>query len=326
MKRGIAVLVATLGLSAGCGAIPSGTGSEASATATPIASSCGGSPPARREAPSAAFDTDQRVVVVFGGDVNGSSVAETWQYGAGCWSQSRSTIAPAARQSAALVYDPDVHKLLLLGGRNDDPKGPQTIPGDVWTSDGQSWSKVPGAPRFADATAAYDEARHVVVVLGSAPEGTGTWTWDGIRWTYMSGQGPFLRLNPAMCFDSITKSVMLFGGAGSGVPVLGDTWLWNGMAWVQQHPAHNPPARFEAALACGQQPIMYGGWGDYQGHLLVDSWTWDGVDWQQLHPSHGPAPKPVMFGIFDGTHQIVFAGMSPGEIWTWSGSDWASSS
>jgi hypothetical protein len=336
MRRFAPVLLATL-LLVGCGRIPTAAGPDASApmtaspsspspspTATPLA--CAVSPPTSREAPSAAYDSDHQVIVVFGGDTSSGSVAETLQYGGGCWQVSTPSVVPPPRQSAALVYDPDVHKMLLVGGRKDDPKGPQTIPGDVWTWDGNSWSQLPGAPHFGDATAAYDASRHVVVVLGGAPEGTGTWTWDGIHWKYLTGQGPFVRLNPAMCFDSSTNSVLLFGGSGSGVPVLGDTWLWNGSAWAEQHPAHNPPARFEAALACGPRPIMYGGWGDYQGRALADTWTWDGADWQQPNPTRSLGTKPAMFGIFDGSRQLVFAGTNPAEIWSWSGSDWVANS
>jgi hypothetical protein len=291
----------------------------------PTPPNCAGGPPAAREAPSAALDTGRGLVFIFGGDVNGASMGDTWQYANGCWSQMSSVVNPPGRQSAALVYDPDVKRLLLLGGRKDDPNGPQTIPADAWTSDGQSWTLLSGAPHFSDVAAAYDETRHLVVALGNAREGVGTWTWDGTNWAHVSSTQPSVRLNPAMCFDTQTKSILLFGGAGSGTPVLADTWLWNGTTWTQQHPAHNPPARFEAALACGPQPVVFGGWADYQGRSLGDTWSWVGNDWRQLSPTHNPQAKPPMFGIFDGAHQLVFVGTNPGDIWAWSGSDWSTS-
>ena len=258
--------------------------------------------------------------------MGGASVSDTLSYSTGCWVQKISAVAPSERQSATLVYYPDIHLSLLLGGRKDDPHGPQTVPGDAWTWDGQLWSQVVGAPHFSDAVGTYDQLHRVVVVLGSAPEGIGTWTWDGKVWRLVTAQGPGIRANPAMCFSRSSNSVLLFGGAGSGTPLLGDTWLWNGTMWSEEHPVHVPPPRFEAAIACGAKTLLFGGWGSYQGLVLADTWAWDGSDWTQLSPSAHPAPALVMpFGVSDGSNEFVFAGMTPSQIWTWNGSAWAAS-
>ena len=38
--------------------------------------------------------------------------------------------------------------------------------------------------------------------------------------------------------------VVLFGGSPSGQgDVVGDTWVWDGTQWTEEHPAHSPPAR-----------------------------------------------------------------------------------
>jgi hypothetical protein len=313
----------------------SASSTPTSESPTPIA--CAASSPSPRAGPATAFDPATRTVVVFGGDVGAASVAETWLYAGGCWTQAKSVPTPLPRQSGILVYDPDVHRLLLLGGRNDNPTGPQTSPGDVWTWDGQTWSPVAGAPHFGDAAAAYDSAHHVVVVLGGSNEGVGTWTWDGTTWSRLCSEYPqascigkepnAARGSEAMCYDPGTKSILVFGGAGSGVPIYGDTWLWNGTAWTLQKPAHSPTSRFAAAMTCGPQPLIYGGWGDYQGLALDDTWSWEGTDWQLLS-AHGPGAKPVpmLFGVFDGSRDLVFAGTMPGEIWAWNGSGWTATS
>lgn len=187
------------------------------------------------------------------------------------------------------------------------------------------WTQLSGAPHFSDVSAAYDPVRHVIVVLGAAPEGVGTWTWDGSTWHFVTTSGPALpRANPAFCFDTSTGLGVLFGGAGIGTPIFGDTWIWNGTTWMQQQPVHNPPARFEAAISCGSPPLLFGGWGNYSGSALTDTWAWNGTDWRQFSTAHNPAVGTVRpFGIFDGSHQIVFVGMDASQIWTWTGGDWA---
>jgi hypothetical protein len=313
------VLLTSLILASGCGHASSAQ------QPSPLSKTCPGIAPAEREAPAAAYDAARAEVVVFGGDVARASVSDTLVYAGNCWSQVHTSVSPPPREAASLVYDPDVRLSILVGGRKDDPHGPQTIPGDVWTWDGKSWAQLSGAPQFSDVSAAYDEARHVVVVHGTTPDRVGTWTWDGSTWHLASGAGPGPRLNPAMCFDPSSNAVLLYGGAGAGTPIRGDTWLWNGATWSEQNPAHKPGPRFLTATTCGAHPLLFGGWGSYNGLALSDTWTWIGSDWQQLTATHTPTANTYRpFGVFDGTHQLLVTGMGRGQTWVWIGTDWAS--
>ena len=291
---------------------------------SPVSTICPNNGLTPRQFPAATYDADHTAVVVFGGTVDRVSVAETWIYAAGCWRQETLGAGPAGRQSAVLVHDPAVHKVILLGGRKDEPNGPpyQTIPGDAWSWDGESWTQVSNAPHFGDVSAAYDEAHRQVVVLGAPPEGAGTWIWDGISWSRVAGRVPDLRYNSAMCFDRTSQSVLLFGGTGVGTGIYGDTWLWDGKSWTQQYPVHSPPKRWAAGLACGSKPLVFGGWADYQGRALADTWIWNGSDWEQLSPSHNPPSGQVFFGAFDGARPLMFGATAAGGIWAWNGSDW----
>jgi hypothetical protein len=320
------VLLLAFFVPASCGALRTGQGPNTDRVTSPSQSpgTCPTGTPAARESPAATYDLDRHITLVFGGDVAGASTSDTLVYSSGCWSAAQVVVAPSPRQSAALAYDPDLHLSLLVGGRKDDPKGAQTIPGDAWTWNGQAWNQLIGAPHFSDAVAAYDPQHHLVVVLGAAPEGVGTWTWNGSEWHFVTAQGPGLpRGNPAFCFDTANGNTVLFGGAGSGTPILGDTWLWNGSAWRKQQPLHNPQPRFEAAMSCGPNPVLFGGWGSYSGLALTDTWSWSGADWQESSTAHRPAVQGGMpFAIYDGTRRLLFAGMRPDQIWTWTGTEW----
>lgn len=335
IRLGRLAVVAALIVGAGCGSVPtaqhpgdqvaSGVRSP-SPSPSASASTCSGPTPAERYAPAATYDAARHEIVVFGGSVDGRSTADTLVHIASCWNEIQMTVGPAPRDDASLVYDPDLQLSLLVGGRKNDPHGPQTIPGDVWTWSGQSWTQLTNAPHFSDAAAAYDELRHVVVVLGAAREGVGTWTWDGTAWKLVSSGAPQPRIGAAICFDRSNGSVLLFGG--SGLTPLNDTWLWNGTAWTQQSPAHMPTPRFVSAVACGTRPLLFGGLGSFSvSPPLSDTWIWTGSDWQQLPTNHTPTADVAFqpFGVFDGTHPLVIAGLIAGDVWMWTGTDWASS-
>lgn len=333
-KSGLPAALAGLVALSGCGYIPTAhnPGDQTASTVrapslspSPTIVSCPGPTLQERAAPAATYDAARGEIVVFGGSINGGSTANTVVYIGSCWNEIQATVGPAPRDGASLVYDPDLQLSLLVGGRKNDPNGPQTIPGDVWTWNGRSWTQLANAPHFSDAAAAYDEVRHVVVVLGAAREGVGTWTWDGSAWKLASSGAPYPRIAPSICFDRSHGTVLLFGG--SGLTPLNDTWLWNGTAWTEQSPAHKPAARFLSATACGTRPLVFGGLGSFSvSPPLSDTWTWTGSDWQQLLTSHTPTADTSFqpFGVFDGAHSLVVGGLISGYVWMWNGTDWAS--
>jgi hypothetical protein len=113
------------------------------------------------------------------------------------------------------------------------------------------------------------------------------------------GATPPPRAGAAMAFDANTGTTVLFGGMGASGP-LHDTWTWDGSAWTQQHPAHNPPAAVMGPMA--YDPATH-------DMLLVtvsiptgpissadpttvnpppaQTWLWDGGDW---HKAAGVQP------------------------------------
>src|SRR5580698_2811688 len=67
--------------------------------------------------------------------------------------------------------------------------------------------------------------------------------------------------------------VVLFGGASTDgfVTIEGDTWLWNGSAWTEAH-----PARDAAALATtGTRAVLFGGFTAGDVTAIGDTWVWD---------------------------------------------------
>jgi len=162
--------------------------------------------------------------------------------------------------------------------------------GDTWLWDGKSWQRfeASGPPARSAAMAAYDSARHVIVLFGGAgPTGTGaalllndTWTWDGARWTEMHpSHVPDGRIRAGMAFDERRGVATMFGGelaAGEST----ETWTWDGADWTLQNPATSPTRRHFASMAYDPlhgDTVLFGG--SMPGVRLNDTWTWDGTTW-----------------------------------------------
>jgi hypothetical protein len=104
---------------------------------------------------------------------------------------------------------------------------------------------------------------------------------------------PPARSEAALAGDDVHQLVVLFGGRDGDGGLLGDTWLWDGSHWSEQHPAHSPSARRAAAMSSDPDDggvLLLGGVGS-SGQPVGDSWTWNGSDWQLLPTAGGPTPR-----------------------------------
>jgi hypothetical protein len=92
--------------------------------------------------PSLAADAGHHQLLLFGGNP-GTGVtpvpADTWTYDGSRWMKQTPAQAPAARDDAAMVYDPDLHAAVMFGGQglNEGQSGPLN---DTWTWDGTNWT------------------------------------------------------------------------------------------------------------------------------------------------------------------------------------------
>ena len=334
MRRAVPGLLAAILIVAGCGRAGPGTGDVAtstrSASSTPIAA-CAASGPSNRGSASAVFDAGRQVTVLFGGATAPPvTTNETWLFDGRCWQQAHPAISPAPRAGAGMAYNPVVDRTLLIGGRSQPPIQPD-YPEDAWTWDGSRWTRVPGAPKLDYPVASFDEKLQVVVVFGwgpaSVPE---TWTWDGYTWARKSSpNSPSVYSASAMCFDRSTRSILLYGGNSKQIEggISAETWLWDGSAWSNPHPAHVPGPRSQPVMVCGPRIVLFGGLtGGYvgqQANVASDTWAWSGADWQRLPTTNAP-PDCCGNAVYDGSKQMVFdTGRDGIPMWSWNGSDWA---
>ncbi len=186
---------------------------------------------------------------------------------------------------------------------------------------------------------AYDAARGRVVLFGGANEYDvfdfgDTWEWTGSAWVERTpASSPPARFGHGMAYDAARGRVVLFGGYEfySGRS-LGDTWEWDGSAWVERAPATSPAARYGPAMAYDAtrgRVVLFGGAG--AAGNLADTWEWDGSDWVERDALAGPPPREYAAMTYDGARGrvVLFGGHAYdgsdrylSDTWEWDGASW----
>jgi hypothetical protein len=303
---------------------------------TASSAACPDTKPTPRTAASLAYDSLHHALVLFGGEEAGNlpESNETWTFSGGCWRLERPATSPPGRTSAVLAYDPIRKVTVLYGGYQHKPNQPTTILSDTWIWNGTSWSQVATgtAPDIFTFHGAFDPGHGVLVIFGAAPNAVPeTWTWNGSRWTRESPAGsPPPRAQGVMAYDPATRRVLLYGGHTDSAPGnLGDTWLWDGTNWTEQHPAASPGPRQDAAMAPAQALLLYSGEGI---GFRNDTWLWTGSTWRQVTPVQNPGARAgaaatgnrTTVWLFGGTvYPPGASGYIAGDLWLWDGSNWS---
>lgn len=267
------------------------------------------SSPPPRTWPSMTYDESRHAVVLFGGQdaverVPGQglrALRDTWTWNGGTWLQQNPGASPPAAIGAPFAFDSQLSRSIAVVDAGDMEQ--------TWSWDGSTWAQlhpgvdVPG-PRFNEAMA-YDAEGATLVLFGrtvcigpmQCSEDPDTWTFDGATWTKHPGVpgGPAGRSGAAMTYDPSTQEIVMFGGRYS-YPVLGDTWIWNGVAWREAHPNVSPWPRTGAIAVydgTDRKAFLYGGeWNSQSaGSSYYDVWTWDGSAWTLVQPTTTPAPS-----------------------------------
>ncbi len=261
-----------------------------------------------------AWDSDSGRTVLFGGAANLTFTAvnkELWEWDGQHWQQIAFTGGPVQRCDHVQAYDPDRNVLAIFGGFNGN------FLADTWEWDGVTWTGQPGGPGArADAFMVYDAARSAMVMFGGLAPGNinlgDTWHRIGTAWSQQFPlQSPSPRWIQRMAYDSDRAVTVLFGGAATG-GVLGDTWEWNGMAWVNAAVA-GAPARYGHAMAYDphrQVSLMFGGQDGFNfgTGLLGDTWEWNGQTWTQLQIPGPPARSFVKMVYHSARRRVVLFG------------------
>ena len=176
-------------------------------------------------------DSVRGMCVLFGGGdgvlVPGTYYTDTWEWDGTSWTQVTTAAAPPGRKWGGMSYDPARGRTILFGGF--DALG--TALNDTWEYDGANWVQIVTAnspPPRGHLDMTHDWTTGETILCGGYDSNNNSrndcWAFDGTDWTDISaitGSGQLTgRYSQAMCYDTVRKLVVLYGGN----PDLRETW------------------------------------------------------------------------------------------------------
>jgi len=277
--------------------------------------------PGGRAYVSMAYFPPTEKIILFGGYVNGTEVAGTWEYDGVNWKQLFPANSPSTRRDHRMVFDAQRNELVLFGGF----RGASGYLNDTWVWSNNNWTqKITETSPIARARPmmAFDgaTARRNVVLFGGDSANDDTWIWDGTNWALVaSATRPPNYAGSGIAFDSARNEVVMFNNAA-------DTWIWNGTGWSNRASADRPSGRGNHRLTYDpvrQQVVLFG------GDNRSDTWTWNGANWTAKNTIS--VPQRATFGMdwHPGLQRIVMYGgytqleNPASDVWFWNGTDWS---
>src|SRR5262249_14972592 len=142
-----------------------------------------------------------------------TSLADTWEWGGGVWTQ-RVATGPTGRADHAMVYDASRQVTILFGGGNG------TSFNDTWEWNGAAWTRqvISGPSARFGYRIVYDTWRRTTVLFGGYASSGG---WVDDCWEYLSS--PIITQSPSPAMACQSASVT-FTAAVSGSAPLSYQW------------------------------------------------------------------------------------------------------
>jgi hypothetical protein len=250
-----------------------------------------------------AYDPIHGQLVLIGKDPNGSESTTSTRSG-GRWILTRASTLPGT-DNWTMAYDTRSQRLLMFDGEA------------VYYWTGRDWnqtSREPGLPELNDIAAAPDPVAyepHLGVVLTidrncNRPAPTVVGSWDGVTWQRQA-TGPASDYGDIV-FDAARDQMLMVGASCDGRPIT--TWVFDGKAWKQLHPATEPIIDTNGdRWDYGRNLMTYDP--DTQQVLMIGRsslWAWDGSNWSAVPNSGLPSgvSRAVTNYFHDNTTQVAY--------------------
>ena len=296
-----------------------------------------GAAPVARAFSSAVFDTQDRRMIVFGGESASGRLNDVWAFDLDTqqWTDltPASGSAPALRRTPVSVYDPVGHRMITWSGQG----ATNGFFNDVWEFDltTNTWSEFAptGGPpniRYGAAGVLDPVAGDLVTFAGFTNQGRFDDVWrfgaGTVTWTDASPVvNPLERCLHSASYDSREHRMIMYGGQNAGAR--DDIWALDLSTdtWEELTPVSGPPGRWFAAHvydAGNHRVTVFGG---YAGATAVSNevWVFDlwTESWTQLLPlATPPSAREGSAGIYDADNDrmVLFGGHDgtpDNEVW-----------
>lgn len=155
---------------------------------------------------------------------------------------------PPPRQKHGLAYDPVRERIVLFGGKGED-----TIYGDTWEWNGESWQEITPddpegdgnpEPRYNQRMVYDPNSGGIFLQQGRSEQGQPEhmyWVWNGTSWRWLEPVDPEMDGEPGfgqhdncysheIAFDTDRQRVQMLADGGS----LDVLWEWDGESWARR--------------------------------------------------------------------------------------------
>lgn len=266
--------------------------------------------PSARQGPAMDYDPLLGAIVLFGGDVQGTILGDTWEWKADRWTQlTNLSTSPPARFDSTMAYDPQVGALVLFGG---SACGSYVACSDTWEFNG-TWYQVP--TQHSPAARAwfgmtFDAADGYLLLFGGQGANgsfyglNDSWRFNGTDWSQiLTRSAPPTEQQVVLAYDPVGESVVDFPLGTTS------TWTFSHGHWtnLSSRLALAPPARGLPAMASDPSDgyvLLFGGSSGTPSHLQIgtcppclnDTWAWRG-------------PKGPLYTVATASASVVDARM-----------------
>jgi len=244
---------------------------------------------------------------------------------------------PAPRNSASVVYHPELRGVLVYGGATHSRSSSQLRDSVVWLWNGVRWKPYTTAPSIRmNAILTYHAAQRKLILVGGAfnysreqrRRYNDTWEFDGTQWKQTSNPSlPGHLFHTAGAYHPQAGAVTLFGGYDVSADQLSQqTWTYQQGSWTLQPNEPGPPPRNLHCLFTDPKHggVVVAGGDNMTPEGLRDMWLLQGDRWQQLA---GDMPFKLMgqysaTAIGESGDYFFFNSSSHdqvSEVWLWRG-------
>ncbi len=259
--------------------------------------STAGTSPSARDGMDMTYDASDHYILAFGGVNSITPTNDTWAFVGGRWHQLAVTGAPSYPEWVGMAYDSADAYVLLLGMFNSDLGQAEltyTYHGGVWTpvTSGNNSTLSPEPSLREQFALTYDAHDGYILLFGGFVDGSArilgdTWVFSAGKWSNITATlitSPSPRYGAQVAYDDTSGDVILFGGSprfgGNGTPIteLNDTWSFVGGAWTNKTPTQSPVGVYAAGFAndsFDSGVLLFGGIFQRTGFGIInDTWIW----------------------------------------------------
>jgi hypothetical protein len=217
--------------------------------------------PSPRTYARAAWDEQNRVVVLFGGRAGNDAATgvphasdETWLFLGAAWAQRFPATTPPARSAHTMTYDSRNHRVVMFGGRQEeaDPNSDPVFLNDLWAWQNDNWTRLDAdlttrPSERNSAGFAHDPKNDRLIVYGgnelAGRDGNNvtiifdTWEFAGGTWTKTATDSPKVN-RPLLAYNPVTEKVYMVGASNTdGKPVM---FRYDDGTWTDLTPSAMP--------------------------------------------------------------------------------------